>query len=197
MSPRAAAALLFPALACAATPGPSPDVAASRSPSRGTHAAIRSRPTPRAPDEPAASRDRETGALVGITAAHNAVRKGVGVGPLVWSSELAAHAQEWADHLAASGCNLQHRPPGGDAFGENIFWSSGGATPASVVAEWTAERSGYDHAKNRCRGVCGHYTQVVWRRSERLGCGVARCDGAELWVCNYDPPGNFVGESPY
>ncbi len=196
MSPRAAIALLFPVLACAATPGPAPGAGPASDPP-ATPSSSRSPRAPRASPEPAGPRDRETGTLVGITAAHNEVRRGVGVGPLRWSSELAAHAQQWADHLAARGCNLQHRPSGGDAFGENLFWSSAAATPAAVVAEWAAERSGYDHAKNRCRGVCGHYTQVVWRRSQRLGCGVARCDAAELWVCNYDPPGNFVGESPY
>ena len=39
----------------------------------------------------------------------------------------------------------------------------------------------------------------------RIGCGKATCQdnapwgsGAwEIWVCNYDPPGNWVGEKPY
>ncbi len=50
---------------------------------------------------------------------------------------------------------------------------------------------------------CGHYTQLVWRDTERVGCGVANCNNVDgfgagnLWVCNYDPPGNYVGERPY
>jgi hypothetical protein len=41
-------------------------------------------------------------------------------------------------------------------------------------------------------------TQVVWRESVRLGCGTASCnDGGVIWVCNYDPPGNYLGNMPY
>jgi hypothetical protein len=49
---------------------------------------------------------------------------------------------------------------------------------------------------------CGHYTQLVWRNTREVGCGYATCvddngfsDG--VWVCNYSPPGNFVGQAPY
>jgi hypothetical protein len=48
---------------------------------------------------------------------------------------------------------------------------------------------------------CGHYTQVVWRNTERVGCGYSTCQAQgfnfEVWVCNYDPPGNFIGQAPY
>jgi hypothetical protein len=26
---------------------------------------------------------------------------------------------------------------------------------------------------------------------------MARCGNTEIWVCNYNPPGNWVGEKPY
>jgi len=45
--------------------------------------------------------------------------------------------------------------------------------------------------------VCGHYTQIVWRDTKQVGCGVARDNRREIWVCNYDPPGNWVGHRPY
>ena len=45
--------------------------------------------------------------------------------------------------------------------------------------------------------MCGHYTQVVWRKSLRVGCGMATCGATEVWVCNYDPAGNWDGERPY
>src|SRR5258706_3350034 len=44
-----------------------------------------------------------------ITAYHNKVRADVGVGPMKWSATLAAYAQEWADHLAATTCRMAHR----------------------------------------------------------------------------------------
>ena len=154
-----------------------------------------------APAGPAASGDPEAGRLTGLTAAHNRVREVLGIAPLTWSPELARYAQAWADTLQRGGCDLQHRPrsgPDAQRYGENIFSATGqAATAGDVVDAWAAERAGYDPAKNRCRGVCGHYTQVVWRNSQRLGCGMATCGDTEVWVCNYDPPGNFVGQRPY
>lgn len=138
----------------------------------------------------------EQGKLVGLTAAHNRVRAEVGVGALAWSDALERYASAWAKQLAAKGCDLVHRP--GGPYGENIYWSSNASTADDVVAQWAAERAQYDHRRNRCEGVCGHFTQIVWKDSAKLGCGMASCgDGGEIWVCNYDPPGNVMGQSPY
>src|SRR5712691_6171246 len=59
------------------------------------------------------------------------------------------------------------------------------------------EARNYDYASNRCHGVCGYYTQIVWRDTREVGCGVARGPGREVWVCDYSPPGNWVGRRPY
>jgi pathogenesis-related protein 1 len=145
--------------------------------------------------------DPESGRLAGITAAHNAVRSPLGVPALTWAPEVAKFAQAWADKLKGQGCALKHRPhKGADAqkFGENVYSASGSApTAGDVVDTWAAEVADYNAKTNRCKGVCGHYTQVVWRKSQRLGCGMASCGETEVWVCNYDPPGNFMGERPY
>jgi hypothetical protein len=92
-------------------------------------------------------------------------------------------------------------------YGENLYAAAGkSAAPQEVVDSWVSEVADYDYAANSCSGVCGHYTQVVWRSSVRLGCGVAKCsknspfsgfNDWQLWVCNYDPPGNFIGSRPY
>lgn len=149
----------------------------------------------------AAARPPEPGRLAGITAAHNRAREALGIAPLSWSPELARYAQRWADKLQRRGCDLQHRPrsgPDAQRHGENLFGASGqSASAEQVVDMWLAERADYDAKTNRCRGVCGHYTQVVWRKSERLGCAMAVCGDTEVWVCNYDPPGNFMGQRPY
>lgn len=141
-----------------------------------------------------------------MTAAHNAARAAVTpaasptIPPLVWSSEVAQTAQAWAER-----CKFEHS---GGKYGENIYASAGkSASPADVVESWVSEAKNYDYAANSCSDVCGHYTQVVWRKSERLGCGMANCSvnspfGSgfsdwEFWVCNYDPPGNFNNQKPY
>jgi uncharacterized protein YkwD len=127
--------------------------------------------------------------------AHNDIRARIGVSPLVWSAQLADVAQDWATHLIATG-GLSHRPD--NRYGENIYAISGGlALPAQVVASWADEVRAYDIRSNTCARVCGHYTQIVWRQTRAIGCGIAADRRREVWVCNYDPPGNVVGFRPY
>lgn len=141
--------------------------------------------------------------LRGITAEHNSARSAVKPAPtapmpsLSWSTTIAATAQAWADK-----CQFKHS---NSNYGENIFASSNASSPSAVVADWVSEAADYTYSTNSCAGVCGHYTQVVWAKSLNLGCGVANCTTGspfgtpswQLWVCNYDPPGNYIGEKPY
>jgi pathogenesis-related protein 1 len=130
-----------------------------------------------------------------LLAAHNAARARVGVTPLVWSDRLAAYAQGWADRLVASG-GFAHRPD--NRYGENLYEVRGvSAEPRDVVDAWVSEASNYRPAGNACSAVCGHYTQIVWRETRAVGCGVAGDYRREVWVCDYDPPGNVIGRRPY
>lgn len=156
----------------------------------------------------------EEGRLEGIVAAHNAVRNRIvdpepmpELPPMRWSEKLAATATCWARELASRDCELVHSS---SPYGENLAFFSGSTPDAeTVVQRWVStERACYtfgtfmgdDNCTSACddSGGCGHYTQVVWRDSRRVGCGVASCgDDREVWVCNYDPPGNVVGQQPY
>ena len=145
----------------------------------------------------------------GIVAAHNAVRAGVQpaasppLANMQWSDEDAAVAKAYA-----AKCVFAHNPQRGQR-GENIYAAGGGGStmksPKAVVDSWASEAKNYTYATNQCSGVCGHYTQVVWRESVKVGCAAQRCTtnspfggGAwEFWVCNYSPPGNFNGRKPY
>lgn len=130
-----------------------------------------------------------------MLAAHNAVRARAGTPPLAWSDRLAARSQDWADMLLARR-QFIHRSH--SAYGENLFEITGAAaSPAQVVKEWAAESRNYDYKSNGCSGVCGHYTQIVWGDTKEVGCAVARGGKREVWVCNYDPPGNWLGRRPY
>jgi pathogenesis-related protein 1 len=129
---------------------------------------------------------------------HNVWREKVGCPPLTWSTELAKYSQQWADQLAKRGCEMKHRPP--DSYGENIYWSKGMTNEADhIVDSWGSEIEFYNAKKNTCKDgeVCGHYTQVVWCDTKEVGCGMARCGDEEIWVCNYNPPGNYVGQRPF
>jgi pathogenesis-related protein 1 len=130
-----------------------------------------------------------------MLSAHNAQRAKVGVPPVVWSAQLADVAQDWADHLTATGA-FSHRP--NNRYGENLYARSGGsASPDQVVGYWAAEARGYGIRANTCSGVCGHYTQIVWSTTHAVGCAVATDRRREVWVCNYDPPGNVIGYRPF
>ncbi|KFK39973.1 hypothetical protein AALP_AA3G313300 [Arabis alpina] len=124
--------------------------------------------------------------------AHNQARSAVGVGPIQWDEGVAAYARSYADQLRGD-CNLIHS---GGPYGENL--AGGDLTGVSAVNLWVSEKADYNYDSNTCNGVCGHYTQVVWRNSVRLGCAKVRCNnGGTIISCNYDPRGNFNNEKPY
>ena len=155
----------------------------------------------------------EPAALAGITADHNVVRAGVGVGmaPLFWNERLAASAQAWADQcvdVQAPVGLLDYNPPVNRSagfpwyIGENIYGSGGGtATAQGAVTSWASEQQYYNYATNTCDAgqICGHYTQVVWATSIFLGCGISYCSKLAYpssIVCDYGPGGNDGGR-PY
>jgi len=141
-----------------------------------------------------------------ILKVHNAARRAVGVGPLRWSPRIARYAQVWANRLARLQ-NLQHRPHVGawkQKYGENLAMAGGSSTISNYgrkgSLQWLGEKRRYRHGARSLAGV-GHYTQMVWRKTRLIGCALARYQkGPWKWVilvCNYDPPGNMMGESPY
>ncbi|QRN98198.1 serine protease [Archangium violaceum] len=125
--------------------------------------------------------------------------------PLTWSEDAAKVARAWA-----SPCRFEHNPNRGK-HGENLAAAAppGSKTNKGAVKDWAAEVADYTYASNKCAPgkMCGHYTQVVWRNTTQVGCATVTCTknspfGAQfpkwqLWVCNYAPPGNVVGQKPY
>ena len=111
---------------------------------------------------------------------------------LVWDCKLADLAQEWAKRG-----KFEHRTD--TAFGENMFVSSNSQTPVSAaVHKWMTEKAFWTNKTGVCQTgkTCGHYTQIVWLGTLRVGCGINRNAPGQwktLIVCNYDPQGNFPG----
>ncbi|GLT80401.1 hypothetical protein SLA2020_518420 [Shorea laevis] len=131
-------------------------------------------------------------------APQNAARYTVRIRPLVWDEKLARYAR-WYANQRRNDCALRHS---NGPYGENIFWGSGDDwSPAQAVAAWVLERKWYNYWSNSCAGgeECGHYTQIVWGSTKRMGCARVTCTGGRgvFIICNYDPPGNYVGERPY
>lgn len=119
----------------------------------------------------------------------------------MWDFQLEKYARWWAGQRKAD-CKAEHSFPEGDfKLGENIYWGSGSEwRPADAVTAWAAEEKYYNYVKNSCveGEICGHYTQIVWKTTRRIGCARSVCDDGDVFMnCNYDPPGNYVGERPY
>jgi len=131
-----------------------------------------------------------------MLSAHNQWRQRTGIPPLAWSDDLAKYAQSWANHLASDNFQLYHRP--NNPYGENLTWAAHQQlSPTQVVNMWGDEIKHYNYDTNRCSAVCGHYTQLVWENTTEVGCANVQSGHQEIWVCNYNPPGNYRGQKPY
>ena len=149
----------------------------------------------------------EPSELAGITEAHNTARaaENAGLPALTWDPALAAIAKAWGSQCKSSGGALIDHNAGrsdgyGSYVGENIYASSGSANGPGAVSSWMSEKKNYDYAKNSCSGVCGHYTQVVWKKTTKLGCALVNCPNLRFpstIICDYAPGGNMNGERPY
>ena len=127
-----------------------------------------------------------------VLAAQNQLRAEQKLAPLTWDCKLATTAQEWATKGV-----FVHRE--NFSYGENMFVSSNTAEPAvSAVTKWGGEKAFWTNKTGTCQTgkICTHYTQIVWKRSNHVGCGINR-NGNVKWttllVCNYSPMGNTGG----
>lgn len=164
---------------------------------------------------------------------HNRSRKDAdryvpgGLPPLpavTWNCDAAAIAQQWANQTRGAQGHSENSwrqqqfssrtglQGGAAKLGENLGWSGGSdrsvvSPVVSSVTSWDDEREDYNHSTQTCSDVCGHYTQMVWRESTAIGCGVYR--GAVRWPgsdrtwpegyflsCTYHNAGNFNNDPP-
>jgi hypothetical protein len=132
-----------------------------------------------------------------------------------WSDDLATSASQWAAQ-----CTWAHSQTPG--VGENLYVTSertpniNNFNPTNAVTNWGNEMANYNYDTNSCNDnkVCGHYTQMIWANTGDVGCGIQDCpiiknlspaaktnpkwpDGGTLLVCQYSPPGNYIGQKPY
>lgn len=143
---------------------------------------------------------------VRITAAHNRERASLGIARLVWSEKLAGEAAVWARHLSEVGylAHSEDEPDDPDPSGENLWAGTRDSYSVEQMIDfWTAERAHFHPGRfpdNSDTGEIediGHYTQVIWRGTTKVGCAIADNGQDEYLVCRYHEGGNVMGESPY
>ena len=137
---------------------------------------------------------------------HNYYRQYHQVGPLFLTKKLNDYAQYYAETLAEKNI-MQHSSEkatdqiyGGWA-GENLYnyWKSESnftVTGADGVDRWYDEIKDYDFKKGDTKNGrdIGHFTQLVWKGSTKLGIGVAMNSSNNVFVVgNYYYGGNIVG----
>ncbi|KAJ5648710.1 hypothetical protein N7490_005082 [Penicillium lividum] len=130
---------------------------------------------------------------------------------IVWNETLVKYARDWAET-----CLWKHS---GGPYGENLAF--GYENASSAVQAWGDEGKLYNFKKpTGFTEATGHFTQLVWRATEEVGCAAVNCgytedlpkvrrdgevlvsresDGstrAQGWyvVCEYTPAGNVVGD---
>ncbi|EDO41919.1 predicted protein, partial [Nematostella vectensis] len=137
--------------------------------------------------------------------AHNTKRALHGARPLTWDNSLARDAGKWSLLLANSN-TFKHAPNSDE--GENLYYiskvSASPVTCVEAVKAWYDEVVDYPF-NNPPESVfqvsgapIGHFTQIVWKDTRRLGVAIARIKRG-LWystyiVARYSPPGNYNGE---
>jgi uncharacterized protein YkwD len=133
-----------------------------------------------------------------LLAAHNAYRASLGLPPLRWSNRLAVNAQRWAVHLAEIG-QLEH-----SGSGQNLAMAASGTQSLTQLVDlWGSERAyftnGYFPAISTTGNWVnvGHYSQMIWRTTTEVGCGFVENYGRDVLVCDYNPPGNVMGERAF
>lgn len=130
--------------------------------------------------------------------AHNHYRRKHDVPPVIWSDELAAHAQEWADYLGTLGTMKHSAIDTRDGEGENIYSGMGSRVDGKYATrQWYNEIKDYDFDSppTSFQMNTGHFTQVIWAETREIGLGRAKSeDGMDFIVARYFPEGNLGGE---
>ncbi|KAI5609218.1 peptidase inhibitor 16-like, partial [Silurus asotus] len=121
---------------------------------------------------------------------------------MLWNKQLSQVAASYA-----SQCTWGHNPKAFGVVGENLFMTLGPFLVDQPLDLWFSENSSHSFTSNTCADgkECGHYTQMVWADTYLVGCATQFCpdvsnfnaQNATILVCNYHPPGNIMGQSPY
>ena len=136
-----------------------------------------------------------------LLALHNRERAATGARPLTWDARLAAAAASYGPALERLG-KLAHSPPSTrPGQGENLWMGTRDAYRLEeMVGSWAAEKSLFRPgifptvSTSGNWSDVGHYTQMIWKGTSRVGCAVHKSRQWDFLICRYSPYGNVVGQ---
>ena len=137
-----------------------------------------------------------------VLAVHNRERAAVGTRPLAWDPALAAAAAAYGPALSRLGKLAHSAYSTRRGQGENLFMGTRGAYALDeMTADWVAEKRLFKPgifpkvSRNGHVEDVGHYTQMTWPGTARVGCAVYSDAKWDFFICRYAPPGNVPGTS--
>lgn len=138
--------------------------------------------------------------------AHNAERSSFGHAPLAWDDALAADAARYAAEMAQTGV-YHHSKKASRAIpsGENLWMGPRRLYSYQVMAQaFLDERKMFiptaklpDFSTTGYWQEVAHYTQMIWRGTQKVGCAIGDGRDYEYLVCRYFPAGNAYGKGPF
>lgn len=135
-----------------------------------------------------------------IVAAHNAERARAGVAPLVWDNALGAAAAVYAQQMAWTSRFAHSDRRGRPGIGENLWMGSRGAySVETMIGGWLSEKRWFragvfpNVSRTGNWSDVGHYTQMIWPATTRVGCALASTARTDYLVCRYANKGNVDG----
>ncbi|GLI70345.1 hypothetical protein VaNZ11_015306 [Volvox africanus] len=170
---------------------------------------------PRPPRPPPSSNCPDAQTVLDV---HNFYRAQHQAPPLEWDEDLSAASTAYAQQLASQGCALTHTY--NITYGENLFSLFHYPKPSTSCTEsviaWYSEVDSYNFnaerplADNWAKGI-GHFTQVVWKSTSLVGCGIGTRDvpidinnngviypgGCKIVVCRYRESGNVGNDAAF
>jgi len=126
-----------------------------------------------------------------ILDSHNKERANHCSRPLIWDTELEKMADYWANNCQFQHWSLDNKPRmNGQQIGENMQADfSGGSAVTSGMRDFIKEKNYWKCGDNSWSQSTGHYTQMIWPSTTKVGCALANCTNGlgQFLVCEYSP----------
>ena len=83
-----------------------------------------------------------------------------------------------------------------EELGENLYINYQGSFDVEKICEsWYNEKNKYDFSKNKYQKGTGHFTQMIWKETKKVGFGWDKSkDNKIYFLAYYYPAGNEIGK---